>query len=697
MASSIRSKVLTPCVCIAVVCVIASTGATIDLAWKLVVNSLYDKLKTTHHMTQATVDRCREEAALVAKIAAEDEIVVSALSAYLSAKDAASREKLLKAASLVAAESGVDFMTVLDAAGTAVANTHDPSKYGDKQIDHVSVRNALIGKNYTTIETGTPVKMAICSGAPIKDAAGRVIGAVSAGYRLDQDKFVNDLKESTLSDIVIFLGDTRVSSTIKDKNSLYAVGTKAPEAVSKQVLGGENYMSGDKIDGSLGRAEYSPLRNAEGDIVGMLYSRIDTDYVLTDGAKMITVALAIGLVLCVAAAFFAMSVANRITKPLKEITDIAGHVALGDVDVEMNIPADHYSKDEIMQLAASFKDMIEVSREQGRLIEGVAHGDISHDIVPKSDKDKLSYAIEHMLENSKKQVSVMERLADNDLTAAVVPRSDSDSMNIAIKKMLGNLNAAMGEINDASDRFKDVSHQISSGSQSLAETSNEQASSLEEISSSLEETSSMTKQNAGNSDKAKKLVDQVTYDLSEVSVAMDRMAEAIRQIKQASDNTAMIIKTIDSIAFQTNLLALNAAVEAARAGEAGKGFAVVAGEVRNLAKRSADAAKDTANLIKASVEHAESGVTITQDVEKALSQSVEHAGKVGGLIAEIAKACNDQALGIEQVNKALAQINGVTQQNAANSEESASAAAELSERAADLAKLVGAFKLNKGA
>jgi len=694
MASSIRSKVLIPCVGIAVVCVVASTAVTIDLAWKLVVNSLYDKLKTTHHMTESTVDRCREEAALVAKIAAEDDILVSALSSYLSAKDAASREKLLKAATLVAAESGVDHLTVLDAAGTAVANTHEPSKYGDKQIDHVSVRNALIGKQYTTIET-MPGSMSICSGAPIKDAAGRVIGAVSAGYRLDRSKFVDDLKKATLSDVAIFMGDTRVSSTIKDNNGAYAVGTKAPEAVSKIVLGGENYMSGDKIDGKLGRAEYSPLRNADGEIVGMLYSRIDTDYVLTDGMKMISAAFVVALVLCAAAAFFATKVANRITKPLKEINAVAGHVALGDVDIEINIPADHDSRDETMQLAASFKDMIAASREQGRLIEGVAHGDISHDIVPKSEKDKLSYAIEHMLENSKAQVSVMERLADNDLTANVAPRSDLDSMNIAIEKMLGNLNTAMGEINDASARFKDVAHQISSGSQSLAEQSNEQASSLEEISSSLEETSSMTKQNAENSDKAKTLVDQVVYDLSEVSIAMDRMAEAIKQIKQSSDNTAMIVKTIDGIAFQTNLLALNAAVEAARAGDAGKGFAVVAGEVRNLARRSADAAKNTADLIKTSVEHAERGVTITQDVEKALSQSVDHAGKVGGLIAEIAKACNDQALGIEQVNKALAQMNGVTQQNAANAEESASASSELSDRAVELAKLVGAFKLSK--
>jgi methyl-accepting chemotaxis protein len=693
MASSIRTKFLTPCVCIAVVCVIATTAITIDLAWKLVVSSLYDKLKVTHYAVQASLERYNDNAAVAVKLAAENEDIVSSLSAYMSSKDAAARERLLREAKVSAAEGGIDFFTVVDAGGIAVAHTHEPAKFGDKRTDLVTIVKALSGSQYTTIEGNASLKMAICSGAPIKDAKGRVIGAVSAGYRLDRDKIVEDLKKSTLSEIAIFFGDTRIASTIKDKMGAYAVGTKAPENISKQVLDGKEYMCGDKIDGKLGRAEYSPLRNAEGKVIGMLYSRIDTNYVLADGIKMILTDCAIGLMLCVAAALFATFAANRIAKPIKEITAIAGRVAVGDTDFEMNMPADGNSKDETMRLAASIHDMVEASRQQERLVEEMAHGDISHDITPKSDKDKLSYAIEHMLENSKAQVAVMERMANNDLTATVAPRSGLDSMNIAIQKMLGNLNAAMKDINDASDRFKEVASQISSGSQSLAETSNEQASSLEEISSSLEETSSMTKQNAGSSGRAKDLVGQVVSDLCEVDMAMDSMAKAIQQIKHSSDNTAMIVKTIDDIAFQTNLLALNAAVEAARAGEAGKGFAVVSEEVRSLAMRSAEAAKNTAAMIEESVKNAEEGVEITQVVEKALGQSVDHASKVGALIAEIAKASNEQAQGIEQVNAAVAQINSVTQQNAANSEQSASAAAELSRQAEVLADMVSAFKL----
>jgi methyl-accepting chemotaxis protein len=170
--------------------------------------------------------------------------------------------------------------------------------------------------------------------------------------------------------------------------------------------------------------------------------------------------------------------------------------------------------------------------------------------------------------------------------------------------------------------------------------------------------------------------------------SMKRMSEAIDKIKNSASETAKIIKTIDEIAFQTNLLALNAAVEAARAGEAGKGFAVVAEEVRNLARRSAEAAKNTADLIEGSTKNAEAGVAVTNEVAKNLQKIQEVASKVATLIAEIAAASKEQSQGIDQVNTAVSEMDKVVQQNAANAEESASASEELSSQAQELSAMV---------
>jgi methyl-accepting chemotaxis protein len=230
--------------------------------------------------------------------------------------------------------------------------------------------------------------------------------------------------------------------------------------------------------------------------------------------------------------------------------------------------------------------------------------------------------------------------------------------------------------------------QVSSASQSLAEGATQQAAGLEEASSSLEEMASMTKQNADNAQQANALSSEARKSANTGVQSTSRMNGAIQQIQKSSDETAKIIKVIDEIAFQTNLLALNAAVEAARAGEAGKGFAVVAEEVRNLAMRSAEAAKNTANMIQESVKNAKNGVDIADEVTKVLDGIVANVGKATDLVSEIAAACQEQAQGIDQVNTAVAQMDKVTQQNAANAEESASASEQLTAQAAAMNEMV---------
>ena len=250
------------------------------------------------------------------------------------------------------------------------------------------------------------------------------------------------------------------------------------------------------------------------------------------------------------------------------------------------------------------------------------------------------------------------------------------------------INRVVGGLTDGAEKVSSASAQVASAGQSLAYGSSEQAASLEETSSSLDEMSSMTKQNADNADQAKAMMKEAEQIVAKVGGHMEEMSSAIGKITKTSEETGKIIKTIDEIAFQTNLLALNAAVEAARAGEAGAGFAVVADEVRSLALRAAEAAKNTNSLIENTIKAVNSGSKLTKMTQEAFQENVAIAGKIGQLIDEIATASREQAHGISQVNKAVAEMDKVTQQSAANAEESASAAEELNAQAKQMKSFV---------
>lgn len=263
------------------------------------------------------------------------------------------------------------------------------------------------------------------------------------------------------------------------------------------------------------------------------------------------------------------------------------------------------------------------------------------------------------------------------------------ALGLMISKMItGPISKAVGELESGAEQVSAAAGQLSSASEQLAAGTSEQAASVQETSSTLEETSSMVHQNRENTQQAASLAKQAKHYAEQSDAEMKKMSVSMTDLKNSSHEIAKVIKVIDEIAFQTNILSLNAAVEAARAGDAGKGFAVVAEEVRNLAQRSAQAAKDTAIMIESNISLSDGSADIAKKVQESVESIGQEATKVSDLLDEIAVATNEQEQGVEQINKAVAQMEEALSSSAQTAEESASASHALSDQAINVKDIV---------
>jgi len=282
---------------------------------------------------------------------------------------------------------------------------------------------------------------------------------------------------------------------------------------------------------------------------------------------------------------------------------------------------------------------------------------------------------------------------DLEITAEYL--GDFQAIKTALNGITATLSETMSEINEAAGQVEAGARQISDGGQALSQGTTEQASTIQQLNASIEEVASETKRNATNANEANERALEVRSNAEVGNEQMTKMVTAMIDINESSKNISKIIKVIDDIAFQTNILALNAAVEAARAGQHGKGFAVVAEEVRSLAARSAEAAKETTGLIEGSIDKVEAGTKIADETAASLVEIRNEIEKVTGLVGNIARASNDQATEIAQITQGIEQVSTVVQTNSATAEESAAASEELSGQAEMLKQMVGAFKIKK--
>ncbi|HWQ78890.1 MAG TPA: methyl-accepting chemotaxis protein [Anaerovoracaceae bacterium] len=350
------------------------------------------------------------------------------------------------------------------------------------------------------------------------------------------------------------------------------------------------------------------------------------------------------------------SILIEVAKPLTEVSEVMEEISKGDLQI--TVQGDY--RGEFNELAKS------VNKTAGMLNEIV--GEITEAI---------------------------GSIADGNLNLEDVREYEGDFSSISgsLNVIADSLNRVLGDINVAAEQVTSGSRQVSDGSQALSQGSTEQASSIEQLKASIEDLAARTKQNAVNANQANELASTAKTSAEKGNSQMEEMLKSMEDINVSSVNISKIIKVIDDIAFQTNILALNAAVEAARAGQHGKGFAVVAEEVRNLAARSAEAARSTSELIGGSIDNVETGIKIANDTAEALKEIVTGIEKAADLVGGIAQASNEQATGIAQINKGIEQVAAVVQNNSATAEQSAAASEELSGQAELLKDMVGKFKL----
>lgn len=393
---------------------------------------------------------------------------------------------------------------------------------------------------------------------------------------------------------------------------------------------------------------------------------------------------------------------ESISKLITEVTEIANSASLGKLDVHGN--ADDF-EGEYVGIVNSINELVDaVAKPIGEIknvmvsiadadfdvkIDGEFNGEFG-DLVEAVNK--TAYDLKNIVSSI---TETMTKVSEGDLTIDHIESYDGDfaAISQAVNLIISSFNELIGNINTAAEKVEANSKELSLESENLSNGASTQASSIEELTSSIAEIAGQTSTNATDATRASDLANSTKDEAMTGNDQMKQMLDAINEISVSSHNISKIIKVIDDIAFQTKVLSINASVEAAHAGTYGKGFAVVASEVGSLAFKSANAVKDTTALIEETIKRVESGTEIANNTAKALNEITEHAANVSKLLSGIAESSNNQATGIEQIDKGIELVSNIVQENSRTSQESANASKELSNQSVKLKELIGSFKL----
>ena len=564
---------------------------------------------------------------------------------------------------------GLSLGQILDANGKDLFSGKD---YSGRDYFKISME----GKAYMSSPVVSQVtgNLTLVVSAPIWEngvQGSKIVGVIT--FDPDKDflnEIVNNIKisKNSYAYLLNHEGTTiahRDTSLIGKENTIKESATNKdllPFAeADKKLISGETGYTDVDLRGDDWILGYAPVKDSDNWGVGVMINKNDF---LGQMYTSIIITVILSIIFTIIAFIVAIKFSNKIGNPLKECSERLKKLAEGDLNSEIPIIDEDNEiglvADATGKIVTDFREMINTLTN---ILSEISNGNLDVDI----DEDRLG-----------------------DLFV-----NDFEPMLIALDKIIGSLNSTLTQINVSGEQVAIGANQVAEGAQVLSQGATEQSSSIQELSATINEVSEQIKQTAQNAERAKEISVKSSIATDKGKKQMQEMIEAMDEISNTSNEIGNIIKNIDSIAFQTNILALNAAVEAARAGEAGKGFAVVADEVRNLAAKSAQSAKDTADLIERSIIAIKNGTVIVSETAKSLEEVVNGAKESAEVIQDIADASNEQAEHINQVNIGVEQISVVVQTNSATSEESAAASEELSSQAQMLEELLHKFNLRE--
>ena len=489
---------------------------------------------------------------------------------------------------------------------------------------------------------------------------GERVGAAIFGMYMSDEAWIDNFKEQTGSDMTIYSGDVRFSTTLFSANGDREVGTKMSESIANAVLGrGEVYDGEAMIQGQNYYLAYEAMPDIHGNIIGAYCAGTSTASNDASMGRITLITVVAALIVAVAAVFAIIIVNNKvIISPIKEAFKIADDMSQG----QFRLPSTDYnfSNDEIgvfvVRLREAKKDVSNYLDDISRILSEMSVGNFTARTDAKYHGDFTEI------------------------------KESFDKIKEALADIITNIDQSSSDVSNGSV-------QIAEGSQTLADGTTQQAAAIQELSASIEDIADRVHKTAEGASEASKISTQTSDKISFQNEEVNNMLGAMDEIKVKSDQIRAIIKAIDDIAFQTNILALNAAVEAARAGEAGKGFAVVADEVRNLAAKSADSARQTGDLINATIEAVDKGTVIAESTADIMKQVTDLAVQTNRYISEITSASEEQAVSISQIKTGIESISNVVQQNSATAEETAAACHELSNQSSVLKTQIGRFTI----